>query len=154
MSTVIASIDVKVPVRTAYNQWTQFETFPQFMSGVDSVRQVDDRHVHWETRVGGVHRAFDTEIIEQRPDDRIAWRSTDGDVKHSGVVLFSRVSDDASRVTVHLSWEPKGVIEHTGSALGLDRHRVRVDTDRFKEFIEERGSETGQWRGSVASTDR
>src|SRR5215470_14283825 len=98
MSTVIASIDVEVPVRTAYNQWTQFETFPQFMNGVESVRQIDDQHLHWETRVGGVHRAFDTEIIEQRPDDRIAWRSTDGDVRHSGVVLFSRVSDDASRV--------------------------------------------------------
>jgi uncharacterized membrane protein len=154
MSTVIASIDVGVPIRTAYNQWTQFEAFPEFMGGVESVRQIDDRHLHWETRVGGVHREFDTEITEQRPDERIAWRSTDGDIKHSGVVLFCRIGDDSSRVTVQLDWEPKGLVEHAGSALGLDRRRVRSDTDRFKAFIEERGKETGQWRGRLASTDQ
>jgi uncharacterized membrane protein len=154
MSTVVASVDVEVPVETAYNQWTQFETFPSFMGGVESVRQVDDRHLHWKARIGAVRREFDTEITEQRPDERIAWRSTDGRVRTSGVVLFCRIDDHACRVNVHLTWEAKGLVEHVAGALGLDRRRVRADLSRFKAFIQERGRETGRWRGTVSSTDQ
>ena len=149
MSTVIASVDVGVPVRTAYNQWTQFESFPLFMSGVESIKQVDDRHLHWSTKVGGVRREFDTEIVVQQPDERIAWRSTGGDVRHAGVVPFDQIGAEATRVTIQLEWEPSGMVEQAGSALGLDSHQVRADTDRFKKFIEDRRQETGGWRGTI-----
>jgi uncharacterized membrane protein len=153
MPQVVESVDVSVPVRTAYNQWTQFEEFPQFMSGVESITQLSDTRSHWITKVGGVRREFDTEITEQHPDERVAWRTVDGEVRHAGVVTFHRLAEDSSRVTVQLDWEPSGVVEKAGAAVGVDDHQVKADTKRFKEFVEHRGTETGAWRGDVASPD-
>jgi carbon monoxide dehydrogenase subunit G len=147
MSDVTESVDVNVPISTAYNQWTQFESFPQFMDGVDSVRQTDERHTHWVTEVGGVRREFDAETTEQHPDERIAWKSVGGDTKHAGVVTFHRLNDAQTRVTVQLVWQPEGFVEKAGSALHLDHRQVKADTARFKTFIEQRGSETGAFRG-------
>lgn len=149
MSTMTESVDVEVPVRTAYNQWTQFESFPEFMDGVESISQLDDRRTHWVTTVAGVRREFDAEITEQHPDERVAWKSTSGDTKHAGVVTFHRLSDNQTRITVQIDWEPEGLVEKAGSALGLDDRQVKADTKRFKRFIEERGAETGQWRGDI-----
>ncbi|MEV0565070.1 SRPBCC family protein [Dactylosporangium sp. NPDC050588] len=152
MSGVTETIDVHVPVRTAYNQWTQFESFPQFMSGVESIRQVDDRRTHWVTKVGGVRREFDAEITEQHPDERIAWRSVGGDTKHAGVVTFHRLGDRDTRVTVQLDWQPEGVVEKAGAAVGVDDLQVKTDAKRFKKYVEEHGAETGQSRGDVPRT--
>ena len=149
MSTVTESVDVNVPVTTAYNQWTQFESFPSFMSGVESITQLDDRRTHWVTKVAGVKREFDAEITEQHPDERVAWHSIDGDAKHAGVVTFHRLGDEQTRVTVQLDWEPEGVVEKAGAALGVDDRQIKADTRRFKEFIEKRGAESGAWRGDV-----
>ncbi|KRB73193.1 cyclase [Nocardioides sp. Root190] len=149
MSTIQQSIDVEVPVRTAYNQWTQFESFPQFMSGVESITQLDDKHLHWVTSIAGVEREFDAEITEQHPDERVAWASTGGDAKHAGVVTFHRLDDTTSRVMVQIDWEPSGLVEKVGSAVNVDDHRVKGDLTRFKEFIEGRGHESGAWRGDV-----
>jgi carbon monoxide dehydrogenase subunit G len=147
MSDVTESVDVHVPISTAYNQWTQFESFPRFMDGVESVSQIDDRRTHWVTRVGGVQREFDAEITEQHPDERIAWKSVGGDTSHAGVVTFHRLGDNDTRVTVQLTWQPAGLVEQAGSMLGIDSQQVRADTGRFKTFIEHRGTETGGWRG-------
>jgi uncharacterized membrane protein len=149
MSTVTESVDVNVPVRTAYNQWTQFETFPQFMSGVERVTQLDATHTHWVTKVGGVRREFDAVVTEQHPDERVAWKSTGGDTQHAGVVTFHRLDDMHSRVTIQLEWQPEGVTEKVGSAVGADERQVKADAHRFKEYVEERGVETGAWRGDV-----
>ena len=114
--------------------------FPQFMSGVRAVRQIDDRRTHWVTEIGGVTREFDAEIVEQRPDERIAWQSTDGDTRHAGVVTFQPLAAGRTRVTVAISWEPHGLVEKAGSALGVDEYQVRVDAERFKEFVEQRAA--------------
>lgn len=148
MSTVTQSVDVSVPVRTAYDQWTQFEEFPRFMEGVEEIRQLDATHTHWRTKIGGVEREFDAEITEQHPDERVAWNSTSGP-DHAGVVTFHRLSDTETRVTVQLDWSPEGLVEKAGDALQLDERRVKGDLARFKEFIESRGVETGAWRGDV-----
>jgi uncharacterized membrane protein len=148
MSRVVKSIDVDVPVRTAYNQWTQFESFPQFMEGVDSIQQLTDTRTHWRTSIGGVTREFDAEITEQHPDERVAWKSTGG-TTHAGVVTFHRLGEGKARVTVQLDWEPEGLVEKAGAALQVDDMRVSGDLKRFKEFIESRGTETGAWRGDV-----
>lgn len=148
MATVTESVDVDVDVTTAYNQWTQFETFPEFMSGVESITQVDARRNHWHTKIGGVDREFDTEIVEQLPDERVAWKSTDG-TTHAGVVTFHKLAPESTRITVQLDWQPEGLAEKAGAALGFDDRRVKDDMKRFKSFIEERGSETGGWRGAV-----
>lgn len=149
MTQIQESIDVDVPVRTAYDQWTQFETFPAFMSGVESITQLDDKRLHWVTSIAGVEREFDAEITEQHPDERVAWTSTGGDSKHAGVVTFHRLDDAKTRVMVQIDWEPSDLVEKIGSAINIDDHRVKGDLDRFKEFIEARGSETGAWRGDV-----
>ncbi len=149
MTQIQESIDVDVPVRTAYDQWTQFETFPAFMSGVESITQLDDKRLHWVTSIAGVEREFDAEITEQHPDERVAWTSTGGDSKHAGVVTFHRLGDAKTRVMVQIDWEPSDLVEKIGSAINIDDHRVKGDLDRFKEFIEARGSETGAWRGDV-----
>jgi len=148
MTTVTESVDVDVDVTTAYNQWTQFETFPEFMGGVEEITQIDDTHNHWRTKIGGVEREFDTEIVEQNRDERVAWKSTGG-VNHAGVVTFHKLSPGSSRVTVQLDWEPDNLTEKAGAALGADDRRVKADLKRFKEFIEGRGTETGRWRGEV-----
>ena len=148
MSNITQSIDVDVPVRTAYDQWTQFEEFPRFMEGVEEIRQLDATHTHWTTTIGGVEREFDAEITEQHPDERVAWNSTTGP-DHAGVVTFHRLGDAQTRVTVQIDWSPEGVVEKAGDLLQLDERRVKGDLVRFKEFIESRGVETGAWRGDV-----
>jgi uncharacterized membrane protein len=151
MSTIEQSIEVEVPVRTAYNQWTQFEEFPRFMEGVDEVRQVDDTHLHWVASFGGKQHEWDAEITEQTPDQRIAWKATDGK-KNAGVVTFHHLDENRSKVMVQLDWEPEGMIESLGGAIGSDERRVKGDLDRFKELIESRGAESGAWRGEVEQT--
>jgi uncharacterized membrane protein len=148
MSTIEQSVEVNVPVRTAYNQWTQFEEFPRFMEGVESVRQLDDRHLHWVARIGGVEREWDAEITEQRPDERIAWHATSG-TQNDGVVTFHRIADGQTRVMLQLEFDPEGFVEKAGDAMGVVRARTKGDLDRFKDFVEEHGSETGAWRGEI-----
>ena len=148
MSTIEQSIEVAVPVRTAYNQWTQFEEFPRFMEGVEEVRQVDDTRLHWSTKVGGREQEFDAEITEQRPDERIAWTATQG-AEQAGVVTFHRVDDQRTKIMLQLDAEPEGVVEKVGDAVGVLKRRVKGDLERFKELIEERGTESGAWRGEV-----
>jgi uncharacterized membrane protein len=149
MSQIQQSVDVNVPVSVAYNQWTQFESFPNFMSGVESITQVDETHNHWVTNIAGVTREFDTEVTEQHPDERVAWRSTDGESKHAGVVTFHRLDENTTRVMIQIDWEPSDLIEKLGSAVNVDERQVREDAERFKKFIESRGAETGAWRGDV-----
>jgi uncharacterized membrane protein len=151
MSTVEATVEVLAPISMAYNQWTQFESFPQFMNGVEEVRQLDDLHNHWVVKVGGVRREFDTEITEQRPDERISWQTVGGEVQQAGNVTFERLDDAHTRVTVQLEWEPQGLAEKAGSTVGVDDRQVKADAERFKEFIEQRNTETGAWRGEVGS---
>lgn len=148
MSTIEQSIEVAVPVTTAYNQWTQFESFPEFMEGVDRIEQVSDTMTHWVTSIGGVKREFDAKITEQKPDERVAWRTVD-EPHQAGVVTFHRLSPDTTKVMVQMDFEPEGVVEKAGDKLGLVKGRVKGDLERFKEFIESRGAATGGWRGEV-----
>jgi uncharacterized membrane protein len=148
MTTVEKSIDVDVPITTAYNQWTQFEEFPRFMGGVEKITQVDDTHLHWQVSIAGVDREFDAEITEQHPDERVAWRSTDGE-SHAGVVTFHRVSDAVTRINVQIDWKPKDLIEKAGALLQIDDIQIGNDLKRFKELIEKQGVEDGAWRGDV-----
>lgn len=148
MSGVTESVDVAVPVRTAYNQWTQFEEFPRFMAGVEQVRKLSDTMTHWKIEIAGVEREFDARVTEQHPDERVAWVSTEGP-RHAGVVTFHRLAPDRSRVTVQMEIEPHGVTEKAADMLGLLRRQVKGDLERFKEFIESRDGETGAWRGDV-----
>lgn len=149
MSKIQEAVDVHVPVSVAYNQWTQFESFPKFMSGVERVTQLDPTHNHWVTTVLGAKREFDTEIIEQQPDRRIAWRSVGGDTKHIGMVTFEPIAQDETRVNILMEWEPEGLTEKVGSAVKIDEFQVKKDAERFKDFIENRQTETGGWRGQV-----
>ncbi len=151
MSTYEQGIEVNVPVRTAYNQWTQFEEFPKFMEGVESVTQVTDTRVRWKTEIAGVEREFDTEITEQTPDQRIAWTTVD-EAKHAGVVTFHRLDDTTCRVMLQMEFDPDGFLESVGDKLGFVKARVAGDMERFKEFIESRGVEEGGWRGEVEQT--
>jgi uncharacterized membrane protein len=148
MSTIEESIEVQVPLHTAYNQWTQFEEFPRFMEGVERIDQIDDTRVHWVAEVGGKKQEWDAVITEQRPDERVAWKSTTG-ATNAGVVTFHRISDDTTRVMVQMEYEPEGFVESVGDALGVAKRRTKGDLERFKEFIESRGAETGAWRGEV-----
>jgi uncharacterized membrane protein len=148
-NTVTADTEVDVPVRTAYDQWTQFESFPQFMGGVESVRQLDDTSTHWIVSIAGVKREFDADISDQVPDDHVAWRSTTAEVAHRGRVDFRPVSADRTRVSLTIEWQPEGFVEKAGAALQLDDAQVKRDLHRFKEFIEKRDAETGAWRGEV-----
>ena len=149
VASVQESVDVDVPIRVAYDQWTQFESFPQFMGGVERITQLDDTHTHWVTKIGGVEREFDAEITEQHPEERIAWTSTSGEAKHAGVVTFHRLDEAKTRVMIQIDWEPEGLVEKAGAAVGVDDRQVKADAKRFKEFIESRGTETGAWRGDV-----
>ena len=151
MSKILEAIDVAVPVRTAYDQWTQFETFPAFMDGVTSVKQLDDATVHWVADIAGKHKEWDAKITEQTPDQRIAWTAIDG-AHNAGVVTFHRLDDGHSRVTLQLDVDPEGPVETVGDALGVVKGRVKGDMERFKEFIERRGTETGAWRGRIDQT--
>ncbi|MEV5703536.1 SRPBCC family protein [Actinoallomurus sp. NPDC052274] len=153
MSSVMESIDVHVPVHTAYNQWTQFEDFPQFMEGVEEIHQVNDTLTHWKVKVAGASREYDAQITEQRPDERIAWTSVE-EPKNAGVVTFHRLDDDNTRIALQLEVEPEGIMENVADKMGLVKHRAKNDLKRFKEFIEERGTETGAWRGNVDRPDQ
>ena len=148
MTTIEESVEVHVPLRTAYDQWTQFEQFPQFMEGVESVQQIDDTHLHWVAEIAGVRREWDAEITEQRPDERVAWRATEG-ADNAGVVTFHHIDDGTSKVMLQLDFDPEGFVEQAGDKLGIVRGRAKGDLERFKSFIEERRSETGAWRGQV-----
>jgi uncharacterized membrane protein len=149
MSVVEKSIEINVPVATAYNQWTQFEEFPNFMEGVKQVTQIDDTHLHWKADIGGKEKEWDAEITEQIPDNRIAWRSRDG-AMNGGVVTFHRLSDSKSKIMLQMEYNPEGVVEHVGDAVGVVSQRVVGDLERFKRYIESRGQETGAWRGTVS----
>ena len=149
MASITESIDVQVPVRTAYDQWTQFEQFPQFMEGVQEVRQLSDTMTHWTVDIAGVKREFDAEITEQLPDERVAWKAIEGHA-NAGVVTFHRLGEGETRVTVQMDHETDGLMEQLGGVLGMDSRRVKGDLERFKELIESRGVETGAWRGEVA----
>jgi uncharacterized membrane protein len=148
MATIEQSIDVNVPVRTAYNQWTQFEEFPRFMEGVKDVQQLDDKRLHWRAEVAGRDKEWDAEITEQTPDQRIAWTSRSG-AWNAGVVTFHRLEENRTRVMLQLEYDPDGVVDNVGDALGFVSARVHGDLERFKVFIESRGTETGAWRGEI-----
>jgi uncharacterized membrane protein len=147
-SSIIESIEVNVPVRTAYNQFTQFEDFPQFMKSVKEVRQLDDKRLHWKANVAGEDKEWDAEITEQIPDKRIAWRSIGG-VQNAGVVTFHKISDNVTRVTLQMDYQPDGALETIGDALGAVRMETRSNLQNFKEMLEKRGAETGAWRGKI-----
>ncbi len=148
MSTIVKSIAVDVPVQTAYNQWTQFEAFPEFMEGVREVRQLDDTHLHWVAEIAGQKREWDAEITEQIPDKRIAWRTVSGK-QNAGSVNFKGLSESSSQILLQLEYPPEGFAENVGEAVGVVERRVEGDLERFKQFIEKRGYETGSWRGEV-----
>ncbi|ANP74651.1 SRPBCC family protein [Cryobacterium arcticum] len=149
MTQVIETIDVDVPVRTAYNQWTQFESFPHFLDFVQSIKQIDDTHTHWVVKIAGAEREFDAVITEQHPDERVAWNSTSGEENHAGVVTFHKLSDTTSKVTVQLDWEAEGFLEKVGAVFGVDDHVIKKDLKNFKEFVENPANQNDGWRGEV-----
>ena len=148
MSVVEKSIEVELPVSTVYNQWTQFEEFPQFMEGVERVTQLDDTRLHWVAEIAGAKREWDAEIVDQEPDQRIAWRSIDG-AGNGGIVTFQPTGAAATRVNLQMEFEPEGLAETIGDKLGFVSKQAEGDLKRFKSFMEERGGETGAWRGRV-----
>jgi uncharacterized membrane protein len=153
MTKVNESIKVEVPIRTAYDQWTQFESFPQFMEGVEDVRQVNNTLLHWKAKIGGAEREWDAKIVHQEPDRRVSWMAIDG-ATNAGEVTFRPIDEQATEVSLELDYEPDGLVEKTGAALGTIQRRVKGDLERFKVFIEARGHETGAWRGEVHGGER
>ena len=144
------TIEVQVPVQQAYNQWTQFEDFPKFMEGIQSVQQLDDTHVHWVAEIRGKTREWTTEITEQRPDEKVAWKTIDGEVKNDGVVSFEQIARDQTRVKVQMDVEGESTAENfAGDLLGVVKSQVRGDLERFKQLIENRDVATGAYRGKV-----
>jgi uncharacterized membrane protein len=150
ISTIDESIEVAVPVSTAYNQWTQFEEFPLFMEGVDDVRQQGDTRLHWVATIGGHTAEWDAKILEQHPDKQISWISEDGK-KTRGTVSFEPIGESKALIHLSMSYQAEGPLEQLGSAAGLDAQRVNGDLKRFKELIESRGTESGEWRGEVSA---
>ncbi len=151
MANVQKSITVDAPVHSVYNQWTQFESFPQFMDGVKEVRQEGNTHLHWKAQIAGKTEEWEAEITEQVPDRKIAWRSISG-APNAGIVTFNPVSDNATEVSLQLDAQPQSVTEKVGDALGALDRQVKTDLEKFKRYIEERGGqETGAWRGEVRS---
>lgn len=149
MSVIEGAVDVDVPVHMAYNQWTQFECFPRFMRGVRRVERSRSSMTHWVTGFGGVTRAFDAEVTEQSPDDRVVWRAV-GTPRLTGAMSFQSLGETRCRVTFRIDFSPRGAAERVGDALGLVRKQVHEDLRRFKEYIEGQGRETGQWRGTIS----
>ena len=148
MTTVTETVDVDAPVSRVYNLWTRFESFPAFMSGVEQIDQLTDTDLHWKVKIGGVEREFDAVVTEQIPDERIAWRSVDGE-EHAGVVTFHRLDAERTRIAVQLDWEPKGFIEKVGAALQADDLQIHRDLARFKELAEKTDGSSDGWRGEV-----
>ena len=153
MAEVHESIEVNVPVSTAYNQWTQFEQFPQFMENVESVTQIDNSNLRWVAEIGGKKHEWKAEIVRQEPDRVIAWRSVDGKGT-SGEVMFEPLGSDRSKIDVTISWEPEGMMESLGAKVGADTMGVKKDLENFKELIEGRGVESGAWRGEIVAGER
>jgi uncharacterized membrane protein len=150
MPTIEDTIEVQVPVQQAYNQWTQFEDFPKFMEGIESVQQLDETHVRWVAEIRGESREWTTEITEQEPDKKVAWKTIDGEVKNDGVVTFEQIAGGQTRVNVLMDVEGESAAENVaGDLLGVVKNQVRGDLERFKQLIESRGEETGAWRGEV-----
>jgi uncharacterized membrane protein len=152
MSQIIESVDVDVPVRVAYDQWTQFEEFPRFMEAVEKVEQLDDMTLRWTAKIAGVTKIWTAKITEQTPDQRIAWTSIEG-ARNGGVVTFHRLDDRKTRITLQLDVEPEGPVESAGDALGFVQRQAKEDLKRFKEFVESQGVATGAWRGEVRQDD-
>jgi uncharacterized membrane protein len=151
MPKIADSIEVQVRVEQAYNQWTQFEEFPKFMEGIQSVQQLDDTHVRWVAEIRGENRQWTTEITEQRPDEKIAWKTIEGEVKNDGVVTFEQVGDGQTRINVEMDVESESSTQNVaGDLLGIVKNQVHGDLERFKKLIEDRDEETGAWRGEVA----
>lgn len=148
MTTVQKKIELEVPVRTAYNQFTQFESFPEFMEGVQSVRQLDDKRLQWKAEIGRHDREWEAEITDQMPDQVIAWRSITGKT-NNGRVMFETLGPDRSQIEVQVEYDPEGLVETVGDKLGFVDMRVEGDLKRFKEFVESRGVETGAYRGEI-----
>jgi uncharacterized membrane protein len=150
MPKVEDSIEVHVPVQQAYNQWTQFEEFPKFMEGIQSVRQIDDTHVEWVAEIRGESRSWTTEITEQQPDEKIAWKTIDGEVRNDGVVTFEQAGDGQTLVQVQMDVEGDSKAENVaGDLLGVVKAQVHGDLERFKQLIESRDQETGAFRGEI-----
>ena len=149
MERIEKTIEVDCPVRTVYNQWTQFEGFPRFMDGVQEVKQLDDTHVHWRASVGGREKEWDAEITEQVPDEKIGWKSISGDAPNAGVVRFEPLAANRTRVRLVMAYEPHGAVDRVGDTLGILSASVQRSVESFKEYIESRGAEDGGWRGSV-----
>lgn len=149
MGSIEQSIEVEVPVRTAYDQWTQFEDFPRFMEGIERIDQVDDTHLHWVAEIAGQKTEWDAEVTEQTPDQRIAWKNTTG-ATNAGVITFHRVDDGKTKLMLQLDYEGDSFKEKVGDALGIVERRVKGDLERFKELIESAGEASGAWRGEVA----
>ena len=148
------SIEVQAPVRRAYNQWTQFEEFPKFMEGIQSVQQLDDTHVQWVAEIRGKSRQWTTEITEQQPDKKVAWKTIDGEVKNDGIVSFEEIAGGQTRVNVEMDVEGESTAENVaGDLLGVVKSQVRGDLERFKQLIETRNEETGAWRGEVQESE-
>ena len=152
MERIEKTVEVDCPIRTVYNQWTQFEDFPKFMAGVKEVRQIDDTHLHWAAEVWGKDEEWDAEITEQTPDQRISWKTVGG-AANAGTVRFEQLAPDRTRVRLTMAYEPEGVIENVGSKLGVMDRQVQTSVDDFKKFIENRGEETGEWRGKVRDSE-
>ena len=148
MASFEKAIDVNVPLRVAYNQWTQFEEFPRFMEGIKRVDQRTDRTLHWVAEIAGNDEEWDAVILDQVPDQKISWTNTTG-AKNAGTVTFQPVGPTSTRVTLRMEYEPEGLVENIGTLLGIVDRRVEGDLQRFKEFIEARGKETGGWRGEI-----
>jgi uncharacterized membrane protein len=153
MAEVKESVEVNVPVSTAYNQWTQFEEFPNFMEKVESVTQLDDTHLRWVAEIGGKREEWKAEITQQVPDEIIAWRAIEGQ-ENSGIVRFEPLGPDRTRIDVTLTWEPEGLAEAAADKVGLTDRAVNVDLERYKELVESRGVESGAWRGEVVEGER
>jgi len=147
-STIEKSVEVDVPVRVAYNQWTQFEEFPHFMQGIKEVRQVNDKKTHWVAEVGFKEKEWDADIVEQTPDTRIAWRNSTG-APNAGIVDFLPLGEGRTKVTARITYHPESFVEQVGDFLGVMSNRVQGDLDRFKTFIEQQGRESGAWRGEI-----
>jgi uncharacterized membrane protein len=153
MAEVKESVEVNVPVSSAYNQWTQFEEFPKFMENVESVTQLDDTHLRWIAEIGGRREEWKAEITQQMPDEIIAWRSIEGR-ENAGSVRFESLGAERTKIEVTLTWEPEGIVEAAADRIGISDRALSVDFGRFKELIEGRGVETGAWRGEVVEGER
>jgi uncharacterized membrane protein len=153
METIRESIEVHVPVSTAYNQWTQFQEFPKFMEGIESVEQIDDTHLRWAAQVGGERREWEAEIVEQVPDEKIAWRAPDGNGPN-GIVTFEPIGEDKALIIVDMTYDAEGLKEQLGAKIGFDSRQVKADLERFKGLVEALGVETGAWRGEVHAGER